>query len=48
MIDTELIQKAGLTKPQALVYLTLIQTGALTPAEIAEKPVKPVRILMPY
>lgn len=36
-MDIELIQKAGLTKPQATVYLTLAQSGALTPAELAEK-----------
>lgn len=35
MIDIELIKKAGLTKPQALVYSTLIQKGALAPSEIA-------------
>ncbi len=37
MIDTELVQKAGLTKPQATVYMMLVQSGALTPAEVAEK-----------
>ncbi len=36
-MDIELIQKAGLTKPQAMVYLTLIQNGSLTPAELSEK-----------
>ncbi len=36
MVDIEIIQKAGLTKPQAAVYLTLMETGAMTPAEIAE------------
>lgn len=36
-MDIELVQKAGLTKPQATVYMTLVQSGALTPAEIAEK-----------
>ena len=37
MIDIELVQKAGLTKPQASVYMTLVQSGALTPTEIAEQ-----------
>ncbi len=32
-----MIQKAGLTKPQATVYLTLMQNGSMTPAEIAEQ-----------
>lgn len=36
-MDIELIQKAGLTKPQATVYLELVQSGELTPAEIAER-----------
>lgn len=36
-MDIELIQKAGLTKPQATVYLTLVQNGSLTPAEVAER-----------
>ncbi len=35
-MDIELVQKAGLTKPQATVYMTLIQHGPLAPAEIAE------------
>lgn len=37
MVDIELVQKAGLTKPQATVYMTLVQRGALTPAEVAEE-----------
>ena len=37
MIDIELVQKAGLTKPQASIYTTLVQSGALTPTEIAEQ-----------
>lgn len=37
MMDIELVQKAGLTKPQAMVYMALVQSGALTPAEVAEK-----------
>lgn len=37
MMDIELVQKAGLTKPQATVYMTLVQNGALTPVEIAER-----------
>lgn len=36
-MDTEIVQKAGLTKPQATVYLELVQSGELTPAEIAER-----------
>lgn len=36
MIDTDLIQKAGLTKAQAAVYAALVQNGTLTPVEIAE------------
>ena len=36
-MDIELVQKAGLTKPQATVYVTLVQSGPLTPAEIAER-----------
>lgn len=36
-MDIELIQKAGLTKPQAAVYMTLVQNGELSPAEVAEK-----------
>lgn len=36
-MDIELVQKAGLTKSQASVYLTLVQNGSLTPAEISEK-----------
>lgn len=36
-MDIELIQKAGLTKPQATMYLTLVQNGAMTPAELSEK-----------
>ncbi len=36
-MDIEIIQKAGLTKPQATIYLTLAQNGAMTPAELSEK-----------
>lgn len=36
-MDIELVQKAGLTKPQAAAYMALVQNGALTPAEVAEK-----------
>ena len=37
IMDIELIQKAGLTRPQATIYLELVQNGKLTPAEIAER-----------
>jgi len=37
MMDVDLIQKAGLTKPQAVTYLTLVRHGILTPAEVAER-----------
>lgn len=36
MIDIEIVQKAGLTKPQASVYMALVQHGELTPSEISE------------
>lgn len=36
-MDIELVQKAGLTRPQATVYMELVQSGGLTPAEIAER-----------
>ena len=35
--DTTILRKAGLTESQAKGYLALIQHGALTPAELAEK-----------
>lgn len=35
-MDIELIQKAGLTKPQATIYSALIQNGPMAPAKIAE------------
>jgi sugar-specific transcriptional regulator TrmB len=36
-METEIIQKAGLSAPQAKTYLALIQHGALTPAQNAAK-----------
>ena len=35
--DTTILRKAGLTESQAKGYLALIEHGALTPAELAEK-----------
>jgi len=35
-MEAEIIQKAGLSAPQAKTYLALIQNGALTPAKISE------------
>jgi len=35
-MEAEIIQKAGLSAPQAKTYLALIQNGTLTPARIAE------------
>lgn len=37
MKDIELVQKAGLTKPQSAVYLALVQYGPQAPAEIAKR-----------
>ncbi len=36
-MDTTILRKAGLTESQAKGYLALIEHGALTPAELAEK-----------
>ena len=36
-LDTTILRKAGLTESQAKGYLALIEHGALTPAELAEK-----------
>ena len=36
-MDIEILKKAGLTDSQAKGYLALIENGALTPVEIAEK-----------
>lgn len=36
-MDTTILRKAGLTESQAKGYLALIEQGALTPAELAEK-----------
>lgn len=36
-IDTTILRKAGLTESQAKGYLALIQHGALTPTELADK-----------
>jgi len=36
-MDTTILQKAGLTESQAKGYLALVEYGALTPVEIAEK-----------
>ena len=35
--ETTILRKAGLTESQAKGYLALIEHGALSPAELAEK-----------
>lgn len=37
LFDTSILRKAGLTESQAKGYLALIENGALTPVELAEK-----------
>jgi len=36
-MDISILQKAGLTEPQAKAYLALIENGPLTPADLADK-----------
>ena len=37
MEEIDILKKAGLSEPQADVYVCLLENGLLTPAELADK-----------